>query len=436
VGYNMVNQVHTPDGKRLWTYWSSFDVSGLYIPPWSPGRVDNQFALIGHETAHAGDLGEFMVFHANTGQWNIWTVDGLLAGHITLHTGDPRRRFLGKDYYRGARLDGITAGQEHFHGFFCKTHEDNKYKIVIGGNHATIVEVNGLEKFKRFQNDFTITREMMESTRAWEAKRLQRSIYTRTPTVICNRRSATARWGDDVDRIDRYGMRAEFRLAYGKETLFAEWKVVGAGPFRNTPDDFQRIFKTGAAVDLILGADATADAKRKQPVAGDMRIVLAAVDGKATAVLYRPVAPGAPAGDAWETSTKAGGTAHFDQVVELTGVDLRWTRQDNSFDVSATIPLKDIGLTINEGDTLKLDWGVLSTAEGHQTVARDYWVDKMAVGTGDESSEARLHPDRWGYVKFMGVQKTHVEMIMDGEDGDNMKGKDLEDIMDGMLDGI
>ena len=231
-------------------------------------------------------------------------------------------------------------------------------------------------------------------------------------------------------------MRAEFRLAYGKETLFAEWKVVGAGPFRNTPDDFQRIFKTGAAVDLILGADATADAKRKQPVAGDMRIVLAAVDGKATAVLYRPVAPGAPAGDAWETSTKAGGTAHFDQVVELTGVDLRWTRQDNSFDVSATIPLKDIGLTINEGDTLKMDWGVLSTAEGHQTVARDYWVDKMAVGTGDEPSEARLHPDRWGYVKFMGVQKTHVEMIMDGEDGDNMKGKDLEDIMDGMLDGI
>jgi hypothetical protein len=436
VGFNMVNQVHTPKGQRLWTYWSTFDVSGLYLAPWSPGRVDNQFALIGHETEQRGDLGEFMVFHANNGQWNVWTADGLLASHVTLHAGDPRRRYLGAEYHRGARLDGITAGQEHFHGFFTKIHSDNTYKIVIGGNHATIVDVRGFDKFKRFEKEFTVTREMMKSTRAWEAKRLERSIYTRTPTVTCNRRSPSARFGDDVDHIDRYGMRASFRMSYSKDSLIAEWKTVGAGSFRNTPDDFQRIFKTGAAVDLMLGTDPKADPKRRRPAAGDIRLVLAAPDGKPKAVLYRPVAPNASAGNAWDTTTKAGGTARFDQVIELPNVKLHWTSSDNQFNVYATIPLKDIGLKIKEDTILKMDWGVLSTDKGHRTVARDYWVDKMSVGTMDEPSEARLHPDRWGYVKFVGAYKSQVEKLMDGEDSEDLKKKDLEDILDGALDDI
>lgn len=82
-------------------------VSGLYVPPWSPGYVTNEFGIIGHETATEGDLGEFIVIHANNGQWKIWTADGLLAGSILLHLGDPTSRSRPSLYQRPspARLD-------------------------------------------------------------------------------------------------------------------------------------------------------------------------------------------------------------------------------------------------------------------------------------------------------------------------------------------
>ncbi|NQT91139.1 MAG: hypothetical protein HQ559_00145, partial [Lentisphaerae bacterium] len=138
-----VNQVITPEGKRPWTYWCTLGVSGLWIPRWNPGQANNQMCIIGHETAHAGELGEFVVISANTGQWNIWTADGLLAGYITRHARDPRPGGFNPTARRGADVTGMTAGQEHFHGFFSRSLQDNTYHIVAGGNHASIIEVSG-----------------------------------------------------------------------------------------------------------------------------------------------------------------------------------------------------------------------------------------------------------------------------------------------------
>jgi len=44
-------------------------------------------------------------------------------------------------------------------------------------------------------------------------------------------------------------------------------------------------------LDLMIGADSGADARRTAPVAGDARLVVARVKEKTVAMLYRPVAP-------------------------------------------------------------------------------------------------------------------------------------------------
>ncbi len=49
---------------------------------------------------------------------------------------------------------------------------------------------------------------------------------------------------------------------------------------------WQTRFKTGDAVDLQLGANPDANAKRIDAVRGDLRLLISVLDGKPVAVLY------------------------------------------------------------------------------------------------------------------------------------------------------
>ena len=213
-------------------------------------------------------------------------------------------------------------------------------------------------------------------------------------------------------------------MAYTDRHLLLCWKIRNAGPFKNSGDDFRRIFKTGGAVDLQIGTDPDADPARRRPAAGDLRLVISMVNGKPTAVLYRPVAPGAPKEHAWETYTQAGGTTAFDQVVKLTNVAVEVVGAHTVF---AAVPLTTLGLTITDDLVLKMDWGVLSTDGGSVTTARRYWANKMAVGVMDEPTEAKLTPDLWGHVRF----KSAANRLTPGADFPPVnKATDIEDIFE------
>ena len=106
-------------------------------------------------------------------------------------------------------------------------------------------------------------------------------------------------------------------MAYDDKMLYLAWQVRNAGPLKNTGDDFQRVFKTGGAVDVKLGTDPDAPPKRMRPVAGDLRLVVTVHNEQPAAVFYRPVAPGAPAKDAWKTTTVAGGTTGLGSKVTV-----------------------------------------------------------------------------------------------------------------------
>ncbi|OPZ27351.1 MAG: hypothetical protein BWZ02_01676 [Lentisphaerae bacterium ADurb.BinA184] len=201
-----VNAVSAAGGDVRWSYPASAGVSGLHIPPWEPGRVTNQFAIIGHETAAAGDLGEFLVIHANTGEWNLWTADGLLAAQVLLHKTHPMARFIGPAEARpGLRLDPLSANQEHFHGFFTRTEPDNRYVIAAGLTHMSLIEVVGLDRFRRFVADVTVTAADLEAARQWEAGRVrgraqrQERLLIAKPTkgrIAVDGDRAPHEWGD------------------------------------------------------------------------------------------------------------------------------------------------------------------------------------------------------------------------------------------------
>jgi hypothetical protein len=171
----------------------------------------------------------------------------------------------------------------------------------------------------------------------------------------------------------------------------------------NSGESLQNLFKTGACLDLMIGA-AGADPARERPVAGDQRLLVTRVKGKTLAVLYRQVAPNATGRPAEYTSPIK--TVKFDSVQDIsTQVDLAESdAKDAKGNVTAgtyefSLPLELLGLSPAKGQSLRGDVGLLR-GNGFETLHRAYWSNKASGLVSDLPSEAELTPRLWGVWKF------------------------------------
>ncbi len=416
-------------GQIRWRYPTEHpSVSGLWLPPWEAGYVSNEFAVIGHATAQTGDLGEFVVVHGNNGQWKIWTADGLLAGQILRHKFDPRSIVESSlpQAERGMSLDNLTAGQEHFHGYFTQTPDGRSY-IVHGGNYIVVSEVLGLDRFQRLAGEVTVTTEDVRQVRQHQEELARREAKSQAQFLECLR----VKDGQIPDVAEQDGIK--FGIGYDEKNLYVRWNVVGHGRLSNSGSDFHRYFKTGACLDLQLGVDGAANAARRTPVTGDLRLLFTVAEGKPQAVLYQPVANNAAPNEAWEARTEAGGTTRFDRVVRLIGATLQHTadRQQpgDQYTFSAAIPLKTLGWKPADGQLLRCDWGVLTSDEGHTVKRRIYWSNTLATGTTDEAWEARLEPHLWGTLAVTTSSRADRQLEQASPDGKS-KSKSAVDLLD------
>jgi hypothetical protein len=398
--------VQKPDGKVLWAYQT--EGAGVHAltraKPSHPAQIVCQFGFAGHATAHAGDLGEFLVFNTNIGIWNIMTSDGLFAGQIFREVRDRQARpWSGTDNTPGMRMDNFTPGQEHFQGYFTRT-SDNKYYAVAGHNHASVVEVAGLDKFKRFSGEITVNGKDLTDTQTWERDREKKQVYARAPVVDCYRMAQPPKldgqlneWKFISAELDDH---AKFRIGYDDNNLYLAYEIDRRGPLKNQGQQWDRLFKTGASVDLQIGADPAAPADRRAPTVGDQRLLMTFMGEEPAAVLYQAVVPGTPPDKAWQVVSPVG-SASFDRVTRLEKPKIITSGSENHYVVEASIPLAVLGLKITPGLRLKLDWGVLvSGPDGTEVLRREYWANKATQIIADAPSEAILHPDLWGHIRF------------------------------------
>ena len=421
-GDYLQNAVFTPEGEKLWGYKTEGSgVHGLYsAKPYFDGQVVSQFGFVGHETAHAGDLGEFVVIHSNVGEWSIWTSDGLYAGHILRnYRRGGARWWRFPEHERGMDLTGLTAGREHFRGYFCRTFEDNKYYVVAGHNHASVVQVKGIEDFKRINKTIEVSGEDLRTTQDWQRQREEKRVYSRAPVIDCYRierrmnidgKDEDWKEGSDASLEVAGGGTAEFRMGYDDERLYLFYRVEGLGPLRNTGDQWRRLFKTGAAVDLKIATNPDADPARQAPREGDVRLLMTRPKGMGyAAVLYRPVAPGAPEDKSWLAVSPVG-RAEFDVVERLGAARMAARQVGRGYTFEASVPLRELGLDARDGLRLKMDWGVLQAdPNGHVVTGRHYWANKATEVIADTPTESRLHPDLWGVVRFHGKKTSLLE---------------------------
>ena len=164
------------------------------------------------------------------------------------------------------------------------------------------------------------------------------------------------------------------------------------------------LFKTGGALDLMLGTDPAANPRRDRPVAGDLRLVVTMAKGKPMAALYRAVVAGSrepvPFSSPWRTVT-------FDRVEDVSGQvelaaggerDPRKKGDHGIFEMS--VPLSVLGLKPEAGMSIRGDVGLLR-GNGFQTMQRVYWQNKATGLTSDVPGEAMLTPQLWGRLQFV-----------------------------------
>jgi hypothetical protein len=401
------NRGFMTDGAYRWSYPSEgWGVHALNsAKPYQRGQVVAEFDVVGRAVAHAGDLGEFVVTNSNTSIWNIWTADGLLAGQLFRDQRGPRTTpWSMREHERGLDLTHVTPGQEHFAGYFCKT-ADNRYYAVAGHNHISVVEVLGLEKFKRLGGDIPVTGPDLEKAIAWNRAQLSRGVYEAAKQIVCRPAvNAIAIDGDPGDwNFESARLKdrdVTFAMTYDDENLYLCVTGRGVGPMLNTGNDWRRLFKTGAAVDLQIGVNPAAPMDRKNPAVGDLRLLMTLNNDKPIAVLYQPNAPKSKPEDQWETHT---GVFHagFDRVVLAPEVAVKVQHGKEGYCLEAAIPLKLLGLTITPELRLKMDWGILESGpKGTEVLQRRYWANGLTAIISDEAAEAMLHPDLWGMVRF------------------------------------
>ena len=188
--------------------------------------------------------------------------------------------------------------------------------------------------------------------------------------------------------------RISTAIAVAGDRLYAAFRTGDKDLLRNSGEVATAPFKTGGALDLMIGADGTADPDRRAAAEGDERLLVTVVKGNTLALLYRAVVPGTtdpvPFSSPWRTIRIDRVDDLSDQVV-LSGAEGSW---------EFSVPLVALGLAPDAGVTLKGDVGILR-GNGFRTMQRVYWSNKATGITADVPSEAELTPQLWGRWEFV-----------------------------------
>ena len=403
-------------GEAKWSYpnlWPGLHPSHEAPVADMPGQIIGPTRLLGSFiTPRNSDAGPCWVVNGNMGPMYMFTVDGLFVASIFQ---DVR---VGKSWHmpaatRNMKLNKVSTHDENFWPSITQT-EDGAVYIVDGG-HTTLVRVDNLDTIRRLPTQrIQISEEDMIAAREYHTQRevaRQKQEGSRTLKVAMRKTAPVVdgkleEWrGSDWAAVDKRGVAAWFdsksrpynvsaAVCVSGGKLYAAWRTSEPELLKNSGEMANAPFKTGGALDIMIGADPRADPKRAQPVQGDIRLLITRVKGKNLALVYRAVVPGTkepvPFSSPWRT-------VHIDRVDDVSD-QVQLAVEKGGHEIS--VPLAALGLKPTVGMKMKADIGVLR-GDGSHTSQRVYWCNKGAAITSDVPSEAMLMPRLWGRWHFV-----------------------------------
>ena len=410
-------------GVPMWSYpslWPGLHASHESAPPDHPGELIGTTRLLGGFISPRGSerdsgVGPLWCVNGNQGNMYLFTEDGLFVAQLFQDVRCGRLWSM-PVAQRNILLNDITLHDENFWPSITQTADGNVY--LVDGARTSLVRVDGLDSLRRLPaTTLPVTAAMLKGAQGYfmqtEAQRqktrgqstLKVALREHAPVVDGKLDDwANAEWVT----VDKRGVAAYFdsnskpydvaaAVEVAGDRLYAAFCTGDRDLLRNSGEVANAPFKSGGALDLMIGANASADANRREPVAGDERLLVTIVKGKPLALLYRAVVPGTkepvPFSSPWRT-------IKIDRVDDLSD-QVTLAGADGNYELS--VPLAALGLTPTPGLALKGDIGILR-GNGFQTMQRVYWSNKATGITADVPSEAELTPQLWGRWEFVAGQ--------------------------------
>ena len=390
------------DGRCLWEYPS---LEGQHIPS-NPGTIVMARKLIGKPfKVQRGEAGTVFAINGEKGSMYVMTSDGLFLQDIG---GDMRvLPIIGQKYpeaKRGMVVEGVSFYDEHYNPRLAQT-KTGDVILLAGKEFSAVFRVDGLQAVKR-RTFATLTIDAAQITGLPPTIVVQPRKQGRQTLPVAVGGTAPKTDGDLADwpagtvwaKLDD---RASAAVRIVGDRLHAAWRTGDPAALANAPGEPTLAFKRGGAVDVMLATDSKAPGDRRQPAAGDLRLLATMQAGKPLAVLYRSVVPGT-AEAARVPFISPVGRVDFDRV-EVVSAQVQLAQRGG--DIELSVPLALLGLLPSEGQVLRGDLGLLR-GSGAMTTQRLYWNNLDTAICSDVPSEARLAPANWGQFSLFPISQT------------------------------
>ncbi|NLB69099.1 MAG: hypothetical protein GX804_05385 [Lentisphaerae bacterium] len=402
--------IDTSNGNVLWEYPNPYPrVHGSHRSPIPfPGDIVGPLKIVG--VTHVNDdVGKIFLICGNLGQDYFMTTDGLFVGAMFNDGRLPSEALPdNEEALVGAPMENFSHKGEPFNGWFGKQ-ADGVIRMTVGfpREAAMILTVTGLDTVQRFDaGDIVISEEMLAEANRDNVRRAGPEESAKVYTV---QRFDSAPVIDGLDNdwedmpaltVDRVGypFKGTVRMAYDDDNLYVVYSIQDDSPWINGGKDFTRLFKTGDAVDLQIGAEEPA--KRREPGPSDMRILISQMDGKPVVVHMKPVDPTAEKESAY-TYVSPVMTRIYERLEIMKDAQVSVTKTDRQYVVEAALPLSVLGFKPEKGMKMRGDFGFISSdTTGTINVARTYWANRDTNLVNDLTSEAWFIPSSWGEIIF------------------------------------
>ncbi|HEY8965280.1 MAG TPA: hypothetical protein VIM58_02480, partial [Candidatus Methylacidiphilales bacterium] len=407
------------NGVPQWSYpslWPGLHPSHNAPTPDAPGILIGTTRLLGGLLPMPGsETGPLFSINSNQGFCYLFTEDGLFVSALfhDMRQGTPWQM---PSVQRNMLLNDLSLHDENFFPSISQTPDG---KVYLGSGNPALVRLDGLESLRRIAPiPVSVTAADLQKAQDYVAQReadlhaaqgsgvLPVPLLAEAPSLDGSSEAWTGT-GLSWLPVDQRGYSGWFNsnstpydvsatVVVAKDKLFAAWKTGDPALLQNSGAVPNAPFKTGGALDLMLGTRAEADPARPAPVEGDERLLVTRVGGKTKALLYRAVVPGTPPDQKvpfrapWHEIT-------LDRVDDVSG-QVQFA-EDGKGGYQIAVPLAVLGLSPQPGMRIKGDIGVLR-GTGTATTQRVYWSNKATAIVSDVPTEAALTPNLWGVFEF------------------------------------
>ncbi len=407
-------------GGTTWSYpslWPGLHASHIAPLIDEPGRLVGTTRLLGPAIAMHGDI-DLVAINGNKGVVYLFTTDGL---YVTQLFNDVRRgSWNAPQAVAGMSVRDLSLGEECFYPTMTRA-RDGRVLLQGGGR---VIDVRGLDSIRRLPEvNLRVSNADLAAAQRYfvaaEAKRQEEQAKSAVATIPLVSAEPTvdgkidewakASWLTIDQRTVQVGDWGKRKLItagavrVAGERLYLAIKTDAADLLANRGDSLTNLFKTGGAIDLMIGADSAADPKRRSPAAGDQRVLIAIVNGKTVAVRYTPTSPGSGEPVLFSSPVRTVKIDRVDNISDAVMAASTVERDDRGavkqvcYEVS--ILLSAINLSPADRESIRADLGILR-GNGFQTLQRVYWSNKATGLVSDIPSEAELLPHLWGTWTF------------------------------------